>query len=305
MRFVVKNEKDKTKKLSSKETYEKIKNLCLNKDKDLISDNVYRDAYDTKDGKRSKVEDQLAISYHNKCAYCERICKADIEHYRPKKKVSNEEDHDGYYWLCYEWSNLIPSCITCNRDGGKHNKFPILGTRVNEPPKLLNDNELDLDKFKANNHPLIDEIPYLLHPEVDDPLDFFEFEIAVDFKGIRIVGIDSHDRGEKTIEICKLNRQELLLDRQKNVIDNFTNAVKSIFVKNQIRSNNHKKFICSLEHCIETLFDNADDIEITHTLLRKYIVASVDNFSKIVLPFIDNDNLKNIIKKVFILRACS
>lgn len=170
MRFVVKNEKDKTKKLSSKETYEEIKNLCLNKDKDLISDNVYRDTYDTKDGKRSRVEDQLAISYHNKCAYCERICKADIEHYRPKKKVSNEEDHDGYYWLCYEWSNLIPSCITCNRDGGKHNKFPILGTRVNEPPKLLNDNELDLDKFKANNHPLIDETPYLLHPEVDDQI---------------------------------------------------------------------------------------------------------------------------------------
>lgn len=204
MRKVVKRDDERTEKLASNETYELIKDIVININKDRISSSIYRDSYVTKNGARSHVEDHLAISYKNKCAYCERLEKADIEHYRPKKSVAGENDHDGYYWLCYEWSNLIPSCITCNREGAKHTKFPIQGTRVYYPPDLI-EGELNLEQFKADSEYLSIEKPYLLHPEVDDPSEYFSFKIAEDKKGIEIIGIDDIGRGLKTIDICKLN----------------------------------------------------------------------------------------------------
>ena len=67
--------------------------------------------------------------FFGKCAYCEdRIVSTqpgDIEHYRPKGCVTNEDGsrvmvdanggkkvpHPGYYWLAYEWTNLLYACI--------------------------------------------------------------------------------------------------------------------------------------------------------------------------------------------------
>lgn len=283
MRFVIKNESDRTEKLKSDQTLIELKDIIINKDKNKISDTVYRDAYNTEDGWRSKVEDQLAISYKNKCAYCERICKADIEHYRPKKAVTGE-NHEGYYWLCYEWTNLIPACITCNRDGAKHNHFPILGNRVTQPA-FLDYGELDLEKHKAVNTPLINERPYLLHPEVDDPNSFFEFKIDSDNKGIRIKGIDQDGRGEKTIKICKLNRQELKIDRLR-VINEVVNGIRGVFGMRAIGGIDDRIFLNLLINNLQNSETIAKNTENTHTLLRKYIITSTENFEQIVLPFL-------------------
>ena len=54
----------------------------------------------------------------NKCAYCESSLVGgdmDVEHYRPKGGVSEVPDHSGYYWLAYDWENLVASCSFCNR----------------------------------------------------------------------------------------------------------------------------------------------------------------------------------------------
>jgi len=76
-----------------------------------------------------------------------------VEHYRPKGKVTvrtdeNDQtsreviDHPGYFWLAYEWYNLILSCPYCNtshatedqkekiKHPGKLNEFRINGKRV-------------------------------------------------------------------------------------------------------------------------------------------------------------------------------
>src|SRR5262249_21376268 len=85
--------------------------------------------------------------FRGRCAYCESYISdfqhGDMEHFRPKKAVTDENDapilvtrpdgskcaHPGYYWLAYQWSNLLPSCITCNQPGdngiGKRNRFPL------------------------------------------------------------------------------------------------------------------------------------------------------------------------------------
>jgi uncharacterized protein (TIGR02646 family) len=88
----------------------------------------------------------LFDAFLGKCAYCEVQFvldqTGDVEHFRPKAGVVDEHDqrvdHPGYYWLAYEWSNLLPSCSKCNRltktkDGrrvGKGERFPVMGRRA-------------------------------------------------------------------------------------------------------------------------------------------------------------------------------
>jgi uncharacterized protein (TIGR02646 family) len=298
MRFVVKSESDRTDKLASNATYLELLEIIRTLNKNRISDTIYRDSYDTEDGKRSRVEDKLAISYKNKCAYCERLCKADIEHYRPKKGVVEEPAHPGYYWLCYEWSNLIPSCITCNREGAKHNQFPIIGTRVNAPA-ILPDNNLDLTSCKAYNAPLLNETPLLLHPEVDRPEEFFAFELDPNGEGIRLVGIDPQGRGHQTIQICLLNRKEIKLDRVERVIDEFKDAVHCLFAQHERAEITEAQLANMIIQNIRLLKQRSSLEDKTHTYLRKYIINSVANFEQVVIPFL-NVKVRTIVLEAFL-----
>lgn len=298
MRFVTKPEDHKTNKLACQETYVSLNEIAISITKEEIDDGIYRDPYLDEDERRSRVEDQLALSYHNKCAYCERICKADVEHYRPKKKVDDEDQHEGYYWLCYEWTNLLPACVKCNRDGGKHTKFPVLGPRVFHP-SFLEDGNLDINKNKANENPLLLERPLLIHPEVDNPEEIFSFELDQRGVGIRMTGIDDDNRGEETIKICKLNRQELRLDRREHVINDFVESVESLF---NLFINNRIDMTQLIERIIdhlETLKVKADSSTKTHTLLRKFIIKSPKNFEELVIPFLPQ-RVRKVVLEAFV-----
>lgn len=112
---------------------------------------------------------------HGKCWYVE--CKNagtddDIDHYRPKLGVTEDEHHPGYYWLAFNWRNLRLSCHRANRPrvnpetgvtGGKAGHFPLVppSVRANSPtddlarevPALLdptNPTDVDLLSFKPN-----------------------------------------------------------------------------------------------------------------------------------------------------------
>ena len=286
MRFVIKPDADKPDKLKHQDTIDMLNQITSSKNKNLISDAIYRDPYQDKDEIRSRVEDKLAITYLNKCAYCERLEKADIEHYRPKKSVKDEA-HDGYYWLCYEWTNLLPSCVKCNRDGAKLTHFPILGSRIHMPTFLSN-GKINLNLNKANSKPLIDEKPYLLHPEIDKPELFFEFELDSSGEGVRLKGIDGDGRGNKTIEICKLNRQELRLHRQREVIDPFVESIEASFVRLINCDIDDNNFANEIVNQLNTLKRNATIEKKSHTLLRKYIISDENKFVSIILPFLNN-----------------
>ena len=70
------------------------------------------------------VKAALADVFGGKCAYCEsrydRTQPVDVEHYRPKSEVKvGEVKVGGYWWLAAVWSNLLPSCIDCNRARSK------------------------------------------------------------------------------------------------------------------------------------------------------------------------------------------
>ena len=76
----------------------------------VVNDNIY--------GALS-VRRVLEKLFEQKCAYCETKIGVnadwDVEHYRPKGRVTENTAHPGYYWLAYDWDNLLPSCAFCNQ----------------------------------------------------------------------------------------------------------------------------------------------------------------------------------------------
>jgi len=184
--------------------------LNLSKTKDAIKEVSELNKKYTFEGYNTKeVKTELTKIYNKKCAFCETDptigSYLEVEHYRPKGKIFEDNIHKGYYWLAYEWSNLLFACRKCN--GAKANHFPILGTRQMYHPTT--NNEINYTDFNLNAKILIDEKPLILNPEEADfkPEEHFK----INSKG-KLISIS--ERGKKTIEICQLNREELLLKRR-------------------------------------------------------------------------------------------
>ena len=313
MRFVIRQYNNKPRKFTLAATTTAWNGIANSGNKALISENIYRDPYRTADGTASRVIDKLNDWYYFKCAYCERIYKLDVEHYRPKGEVRDENnnivqvanyagamiDHPGYYWLCYEWSNLLPSCITCNREGGKNSKFPAIhhyeSRPVFNPPPTL-----DYNACLVNTNPLLTEQPYLLNPEADNNfLTYFTFIIDANKKGIRIEGIDLNRRGEITADICKLNRDEVKYDRVQKVIYPIKKTMLSYIKMLSANRRTPAQFKTSVDELIQKLYDDSEDETLDHTLLRKFIVTNRANFENIVIPFISK-SAKKILLEAFI-----
>jgi hypothetical protein len=271
--------------------------LIAQGDKSLIDDGIYKATYKANGKTLSATRDQLNLFYHNKCAYCEKFCKAEIEHYRPKKEVSGEPAHQGYYWLCYEWSNLVPSCRYCNTEGGKGNQFPVLGTRVQSPDWVAG--KLDRIRCIAYSAPLADEEACLLHPEMDDPMLYLTCVGSAKKIGVDLKGIDLKGRGDQTISICNLNREDLALDRRTNVVDPAIGALKNMLQMVHIGAIPEQ----DLGAALVIVFDNwkslAADEKQNFTLVRKALIHSRTSVEKLIRPFISNPTELDIILTAF------
>ena len=153
--------------------------------------------------------------FHGKCAYCEARFAGgfygDAEHYRPKKKVTVKgEDgraepvlcggvpHPGYYWLAYDWENLLPSCQLCNGNRGKQNQFPISGTYVTDRNEAV-----DTANLNAIERPL------LLHPYFDDPDAHIKFRDDGEVEAVA-----GSDKATASILVYDLARDDLVEDRK-------------------------------------------------------------------------------------------
>jgi hypothetical protein len=184
--------------------------------------------------------------FNNKCAYCETPLprqSGHAEHFRPKGGVKyktekksitaftkdaleNQIEHPGYFWLAYNWKNLLPSCELCNAGGGKKNQFPCKAphllilpltnaelANIKEPPiasgkwpgkYYLKPGDLD-EREKTK----------LLHPYFDDP----EKHIIFGYAGIEAP--TQNDNGEPSeigrtsIEVYDLGNENLRRERQR------------------------------------------------------------------------------------------
>ncbi len=301
MRYVKKDLTDMPPVLVSPKTVDDIEKIAKKDSAVFISDKIYKGEYKDAEGKtQSQVRDYLNKYYHGKCAYCEQTCKAEIEHYRPKKGVKEDITHDGYYWLCYTWSNLVPSCRYCNTEGGKDNKFPINNVvkRVRTPS--FNSLKLDQDKCQAHNSPLIDEVPFLIHPEIEkEPEKQLSFKISDDRNGMTIVGFDTQQRGVKTIEICNLNRKDLRQNRLEAVCFHMKQKIKIIFDLNASGIIPNSIVGDAIIEVYKELEKESRDELLTHTLLRKHLISSVENFELHFAPYIEIEAARTIAVQAF------
>jgi uncharacterized protein (TIGR02646 family) len=148
--------------------------------------------------------------FHGKCAYCECYITSfqpgAVEHFRPKGGVTDELDrsiaHPGYYWLAYDWQNLLPSCATCNQSSsvngktiGKQNRFPVIGKHAQTPAEIVNEQPLLINPASENDD--------------DDPSKHIGIDIAT--------GLLFHhtERGKMCIEIFGLNVRDQLLEQRR------------------------------------------------------------------------------------------
>ena len=104
------------------------------------------------------LKEALEEASHKKCWYCESKEKRSdnpIDHFRPKNKVAECENHDGYWWLAFKWTNYRFSCTYCNSrrcdqrggtTGGKHDHFPLIdeATRARQPEDEIEREEVEL-----------------------------------------------------------------------------------------------------------------------------------------------------------------
>ncbi len=163
----------------------------------------------------------------------------DVEHFRPKGAVVEDDAHRGYWWYAMVWENLLPSCIDCNR---KRNQITPKGDT--SQVRLLNDSiqfssSVTIGSGKKDSFPLAHtgvravqdsddlnlEKPLLLDPCADDPEQhlryFFDRFNPISFVLAReLVGDPDYSgadglslKGGTSVHVYGLNRLRLVQAR--------------------------------------------------------------------------------------------
>lgn len=203
--------------------------------------------------KAEAVKSRLEELFYGKCAYCESFygsqAPVDVEHYRPKSGVEGEPDHPGYWWLAMEWTNLLPSCLDCNRrrkqftpqittdlqilyesmQTGKKHSFPIIGVRVtteatdlsNEQALLLNptsdDPEQHLTFWLGNDRGVGLVCPKSVRGETNGYAVVSGTEANPEVVGAEAASAGVSIRGAVSIQVLGLNRIRLVQERARLV----------------------------------------------------------------------------------------
>jgi hypothetical protein len=242
------------------------------------------------------VRDSLKVLYKNKCSYCEKSSHAPkIDHHRPKGKVVGGGNLNyGYYWLSYEWTNLLPSCTDCNAIDSKGSKYPINGNRNNShplqgnPPTLHGLSLIYDSPFNVAEHPL------LLHPEYSIPENNFAFD-----KQGRIIGITAE--GVNTILALKLDNADLNGWRRKiynEHLSSFHSIIRKFFRANDPIS--EPQFAEMISDWTKKIVNEAQDDTLEYTLFRKYILTNIDYFFVSELDTVFRDEAKNKIAEALV-----
>lgn len=175
-------------------------------------------------GKDSEVKKFLKEKRNGKCWYCEsKYVRAsyDVDHYRPKGAIFEDENHNGYWWLAFDWRNYRYSCQYCNRLLRDTEKNQTFGKGTHFP--LMPSSERACNP--SDNCRL--EKPYLLDPTNASDLGLLWFE--QDGKCVPKYDkdryFDFYERARISIDVYNLNESGLQEDRM-DVIVEVENCIK-------------------------------------------------------------------------------
>ena len=209
-----------------------------------IDEDKYNSRYKTDDIK-SKLKE-----IHPTCCFCGSKDQClQVEHYRPKSK---------YYWLAYSWDNLLLSCAMCNQ--AKKVSFKIDGQNV--LPKT------DQDVSNINNLSEIYDVqerPLLINPEKvsAEELDAFLYHKDGHVKS-------KHPRVNYTIEVCKLDRANLV-EARKAIWDSF---IAKINERLYDYKGNQVALDASVESLIRDFVKESKDESIPFTAFRRFAIKA-------------------------------
>ena len=151
------------------------------------------------------VKKALVRAQHGKCCFCEsavrHVAYGHVEHFRPKggfrQKASSKLEMPGYFWLAYEWSNLLFACEICN-SRFKGNLFPL---------------QLSKKRARKPTDSTTEETPVFVDPASEDPT------VHVGFREEYPYAVNGSRRGEATWRALGLDREELAEVRSNRCID--------------------------------------------------------------------------------------
>lgn len=256
--------------------------------------------------KGDDVKEALRNLFNGKCAYCEIRFEGsqpvDIEHYRPKGGVQEKQDHRGYWWLAATWSNLLPSCIDCNRrrrqvsaplgmtlaeleaaiarignpePGGKHDAFPTLynvWANEDEDPDAV-------------------EQPSLIDPTRTDPKNHLVWPQAE--VSVVLPQLDEHGnecpRAVASIHIYALNRLGLVQSRlevRQDLEAHLQTIRSTAAIAMGLPAENRASFIRIIE---EAIINIRRQITSAHHAFSAMLEAHLFEFEKELIKIIENN----------------
>jgi hypothetical protein len=200
-------------------------------------------AFDFKRYREWEVCFALDEVFHDKCAYCESSYRAvdarNVEHFRPKARVTEAPSHPGYWWLAATWANLLPSCPACNQ---LRRQLAFDRTMTLEEFDLARRKEPRSVSGKANSFPVRDanwvapeadtgiEDPLLINPCERHPEQHIEWVFDWDRKQQvweaekitaevrpRLHGVEIDVYGKASIAVFGLNRSGLIRERMAHI----------------------------------------------------------------------------------------
>jgi uncharacterized protein (TIGR02646 family) len=140
------------------------------------------------------VKTALITAQDGKCCFCEskitHISYGDVEHFRPKAgwvQANEALNKPGYYWLAYDWGNLLLSCQICNQRH-KKNYFPLTDTTT---------------RATSHNSNIALETTVFINPSNENPENYIRFNEELP------VAIDNNLRAVETIQKLGLDRDIL------------------------------------------------------------------------------------------------
>ena len=263
-----------------------------------ITNDKHKDKIDSKFYRADDVLLRLINLYHSKCAYCEtRVSEPEIEHYRPKKQINGikKEEHKGYYWLAYEWTNLLPACHDCNKNGVKGNHFPIEGTRKSTFKD--NNGTIDLDANQLMSAYLQDEKPLLLNPETPnfDPFVYFEFNNVGQLLPKSGKKTFKFRQADETIKIIQLNRDKLFGFRKNAIQKIFRGWLKEYYKDFLTEKILKEYFEQQVLKIIQGIFENANPKE-EYSFFWSYLYR---NFLFYIRRYFKKRNQREVFVKIY------
>lgn len=206
-------------------------------------DDISSDMYGAQDVKTTLRDDQ-----HGKCAYCERYFNGDygaVEHYRPKKKYQEAEHEpmkDGYYWLAYDWDNLLYSCSECNTSC-KRCLFP-----------LFDESKRDIAGMNISR-----EEPLLINPAKENPADYLVFREEVLIPTCKDTANYDFQKANTTINVLKLNDRPALVKRRFRVWREYVSLIEIKRILMQGNTEIDKEALKLVEERLRQMLDDTSE----------------------------------------------